>query len=207
MEMQSKLLRVLQERELNRVGSSKRIKLDVRFVAATNHNLAERVEKGEFRRDLFFRLNSGRIQIPPLRQQTTAIKHLAQLIIAHIAELKSSSFRYISHDARKILEVYQWPGNIRELHNVLERVLLLNNEETLSSEHLAFLGTEAGIPSKAVTPLSSETIILPEESLDLEVIVNVIIRKALKKFNNNKTQTAKYLCMSRGALRNKIANL
>ncbi len=207
LDMQPKLLRVLQERELYKIGGDKRIKLDVRFIAATNRNLHKEVKKGNFRGDLFYRLNAGKIDIPPLREQSHSIRHLAQLILIQLSEQKGKDFKYLDSDAVKLLESHNWPGNIRELHNTLERVMLLYNDNALKEKHLGFISGHQQQEEYGFPPLSADTIVLPEETLDFQEITNAIIRLALKKFNGNKSRTAEYLGMSRGALRNRVENL
>ncbi|MFW6276219.1 MAG: sigma-54-dependent transcriptional regulator, partial [Bacteroidota bacterium] len=128
LKMQPKLLRVLQERNFFRIGGSRPIKLDVRVLAATNKNLKLLVEEGKFREDLFHRLNTGWINMPPLRTQSEAIGPLAQMFLTQFAEIKNKQFRSISEESLRILENYDWPGNIRELRNLINRVTLLYNE-------------------------------------------------------------------------------
>ena len=200
MEMQPKLLRVLQERELYRVGGGKRIDLDVRIIAASNRNLQDDVKKGKFREDLYFRLNLGKIELPPLREQVEAIGHLAQLILIQLSESKGRLFRHISVESREILEKHRWPGNIRELHNTIERVLLLYNGDILLPEHLSFIGGDSNTDISTLPTLSLDNFVLPEDSFDIRALNTEVIMQALKKFNGNKTSLSVILCKSKNWL-------
>jgi transcriptional regulator with PAS, ATPase and Fis domain len=205
LEMQPKLLRALQEKEIYRVGGSKRIKLDIRIIVATNRNLRQCMEQGHFRKDLFFRLNLGRIYIPTLREQKESIVPLSQMFLSIFAEQKKRRFRFIHRDAMKILEDYPWPGNIRELRNTIERVIILNDEEELRGEHLDFLtldGREQQVEHG--TMIKPGQIALPPSGLNLPDLELEIIRKTLYKFNNNKTKAAEYLGISRHAIRTRL---
>ena len=207
LDLQPKLLRVLQEREMYRVGGADRVFLDVRLIAATNRNLEQLVAKGQFRQDLYFRLNLGLVQLPPLRQRREEIPHLAQMFLARLAEQKGRRFRYLSAEARQLLETYSWPGNVRELANALERVLLLYDEESVRPEHLAFLTQGALSPASGPSALSPDNFTLPDGNLDLEALNREILRRALEKFGGNKTQAAKYLGLTRSSMRKRAAKL
>jgi DNA-binding NtrC family response regulator len=207
LDLQPKLLRVLQEREMYRVGGGNRVHLDVRLVAATNRNLEQLVAKGQFRQDLYFRLNLGMVQLPPLRQRRPEIAHLAQMFLARLAQQKQSAFRYISPEARQMLEAYLWPGNVRELANVLERVALLYSEESIKPEHLAFITQGVATPATGAPTLKLDNFTLPEKELDLEALNREIMRRALEKFGGNKTQAARYLGLTRSSMRKRAAKL
>jgi two-component system, NtrC family, response regulator AtoC len=207
LDLQPKLLRVLQEREMYRVGGGDRVHLDVRLVAATNRNLEQLVTKGQFRQDLYFRLNLGLVQLPPLRERREEIIHLAQMFLARLSEQKGRKFRYLSSEARQILEVYPWPGNVRELQNVLERVVLLYDEESVRPEHLAFITQGAAAPASGKSVLKPDDFTLPEEGLDLDALNREILRRALEKFGGNKTQAARYLGLTRSSMRKRAAKL
>ncbi|RJP80445.1 MAG: sigma-54-dependent Fis family transcriptional regulator [Candidatus Zixiibacteriota bacterium] len=208
LDLQPKLLRVLQEREMYRVGGASRVALDVRLVAATNRDLGELAARGKFRQDLYYRLNLGLIQIPPLRERREEIPHLAQMILARLAEEKRRAFRYLSAEARALLTAYPWPGNVRELHNALERVALLYDEESVRPEHLAFLAVPgAALPADAAAPLAPDNFTLPEEGLDLDALNEAILRRALEKFGGNKTRAAEYLGLTRSSIRKRAAKL
>jgi len=207
LDMQPKLLRVLQQKEMFKVGGSEKIKLDIRIVFATNRNLKKMVEEKIFRSDLFFRLNTGRLFIPPLRERKEAILSFAQFFLEKYSQSRKRDFKYISKNAKILLNNYPWPGNIRELKNTIERATLLFNDIELKSEYLKLLYTDDSQIETGQKALKLGSIQLPEESLNIELLENEIVRKALKKFNNNKTHTADYLGISRSALRSRINKL
>jgi len=196
---------VLQEREIYRIGGQNRIRLDIRVICATNRNLEQEIIAGNFRQDLYYRLNLGRIFIPPLREQREAIASLAMFMLARFAERKNKRFKYIDHKAYEILENYEWSGNVRELQNVIERVVLLYDGEKLLAEHLDFLrsGTGASVASSAYV-LGEGSFSLPEDGLDIEGFEAEIVRKAYRKYGSNKSKTAEYLGLTRSALRSRL---
>jgi len=205
LELQPKLLRTLQEREMYRVGGLKKIKLDVRIICATNRNLARLVEEGRFRRDLFYRLNMCRIYIPPLRRMKEAIAPMAQMFLEDCAAKKKRRFRFLTREAVRVLEEHQWPGNVRELQNTIERVVLLYDDIEVRPEHLRFLTPDGNErPVSGGTPLKPGSLVLPPDGLDLEALVSEITRKALAMFNGNKSRTAAYLGITRSALRSRL---
>ncbi|HSU89518.1 MAG TPA: sigma 54-interacting transcriptional regulator, partial [Terriglobia bacterium] len=146
LETQVKLLRVLQEHEFEPVGSSQSVKVDVRIIAATNRDLHEAVLKGRFREDLFYRLNVFPIQVPPLRERTVDIPVLAMFFVSQFAQRFDKKIDAISQDAMTQLSSYSWPGNIRELQNIIERAVVLcrSNVLTLATELLPATGTGNG---------------------------------------------------------------
>jgi two-component system, NtrC family, response regulator AtoC len=203
-DLQPKLLRALQEREIYRVGGVKMIKLDVRIICATNRNLLHLVKEGTFRSDLYYRLDVGRIHVPPLREQRTAIAPLAQMFVERFSKEKKRRFRFLTREAANILENYTWPGNVRELLNAMERVVLLFDDTEVRPEHLNFL-TPAGSDLSVVgTPFDPNAVLLPPDRLDLREMEDVLIRKALAKFNGNKSKTAEYLGITRTTLRSRL---
>jgi two-component system response regulator AtoC len=212
LEIQPKLLRVLEERAIYRVGGLKKIELDIRVICATNQNLLQKIKEGRFREDLFYRLNVAYIKVPPLRERIEAIAPLAQLFLSQYAEKKNRRFRFLHRDAVKILEKYPWPGNIRELQNTIERVVMLYDDIEIRPEHLRFLTDSTGENQwYQRNPDISETgmlepgkFILPPDKLDLKTLEEEIVQKALVKFNGNKTKTAQYLGLTRSALRSKL---
>lgn len=189
LDMQPKLLRVLQQKEMFRVGGSKPITLDVRVIFATNRNLKQMVAEKTFRSDLYYRLNTGRLYIPPLRERKEAILSFSQIFLDQYSKKRGRKFRFISKEAKKLLQEYDWPGNIRELKNAIERATLLFNDLELKPEHLRFLHADE---NEQVTeqPIVPGRIVLPEDELNLEQIELEIVRKALKKFDQNKSKTA-----------------
>ncbi len=136
MNMQVKLLRVLEERRIRRVGGNKEIEIDVRIVAATNKNLEHLTEKGLFREDLYYRLTTMKIDIPPLRERTEDIPVLAEFFLNEICRQNNHSRCYFSEDAMKQLQTYSWPGNVRELQNIINRAFYLRTSERITEDDL-----------------------------------------------------------------------
>jgi len=210
LELQPKLLRVLQEKEFYRIGGKKRIKMDVRIICATNRDLRKEMEKKLFRPDLYYRLNTGKLFLPALRYRREEIKPMAQMFLNKFAAQKKRKFKLIEEEALEILKNYNWPGNIRELENAIERVVLLHDETELRKEFLAFILNQNGtaeeespenIPAEAPFRLIID---FPEEGLPLKEIVKTILNSSLKKFNGNKTRTAKFLGISLKTIYNKL---
>lgn len=154
METQIALLRVLQEREFERVGSSQPISVNVRIIAATNRDLKAAVAAGTFRLDLFYRLNVFPIQMPPLRQRVDDIPLLVEHLIERYAKKSGKVIRYVSKKTIETLQAYDWPGNVRELQNVIERAVVLCEGETLSVNE-AWLTLESPAPLASAAPLVS----------------------------------------------------
>ncbi|RXQ92163.1 sigma-54-dependent Fis family transcriptional regulator [Ancylomarina salipaludis] len=207
LDMQPKLLRVLQQKEMYRVGGNKAISLDVRVIFATNRNLKQMVAEKTFRSDLYYRLNTGRLYIPPLRERKEAILSFSQVFLDQYSKKRGRRFRFISKDAKKMLQEYDWPGNIRELKNSIERATLLFNDLELKPEHLRFLQADDSDFISSEQVLVPGRIVLPDDELDIEQLELEIVRKALKKFDNNKSKTADYLCITRSALRSRMNKL
>ncbi len=206
LEMQPKLLRVLQQKEIFRVGGVSAIPIDVRIVCATNRNLKDMVDEKKFRSDLYYRLNTGRLFIPPLRERPEAILSFAQVFLEKYARKRNRKFQFINAETQKLLTNYEWQGNIRELKNSIERATLLYDDIELKPQHLRFMQTDMQNDCSD-QPIELGRIILPEDSLNIEQLEIEIVRKALKKFNNNKTKTAQYLGISRSALRSRMNKL
>ncbi len=206
-EIQPKLLRVLEERSFYRVGGLKKIELDIRVVCATNQQLPQKVKSGEFRQDLFYRLNVGYMQIPPLREQREAVAPLAQMFLLDYAKKKNRRFQYIPKESVTILEGYPWPGNVRELLNTIERVVLLYDDIEVRPEYLRFLtdgGSGMSTSREEGGLLEPGKIRLPEHGFDLRELEHEIVEKTMLRFNGNKTRTAEFLGLTRSALRSKL---
>ena len=220
--VQSKLLRVLQERELERVGGNRTIKVDVRVIATTNRDLAQSVEDKEFRQDLYFRLNVVPIMVPPLRERQGDVMVLADHFLRRFARKHRCQVVEISEASKNILSAYPWPGNVRELQNVIERAVILSqDEERIEPDALglSIMPSKVSVPSISaeVAPTSFEE---PEaagapESADenppfsAEIISLASLEKqhilnALRSCGNNKTRTAEKLGISIRTLRNKL---
>lgn len=191
-ELQVKLLRVLQERELERVGDHHTVKVDVRVIAATNLDLEEEVRKGTFREDLYYRLNVVTINLPPLRSRREDIPRLIDFFLDRYNRENGRNLCKISREVLNTLLRYPWPGNVRELENIVERLVVLAPRDEITLEDL---------PSHLrATPAVEDVIPLPAGGLNLEAIEKELILKALKKFDWNQTQAARYLDISRKAL-------
>ena len=145
--IQAKLLRVLQERQFERLGGNKTLKVDLRILAATNKNLVEEIEKGQFREELYFRLNVIHIQLPPLRKRGKDIELLANFFLKKFRRSLNRSIQGFNSEALRAIQRYPWPGNIRELRNVIERAVLMGQGEFLEEEDLVLEGRLAQISS------------------------------------------------------------
>jgi len=207
LDLQPKLLRAIQEREIYRIGGLKKINLDVRIICATNRNLEDIVREKLFRSDLFFRLNMGRIHIPPLRERNDEIVDLAFFFLKKAAERKKHNFTSISDDADKILRKHQWPGNVRELENAIERVIFIYTGNEITADHLDFLRGKT-TRGKSDTNDSNKLVIrLPENSYSLLDAEKKVLQKALEVCRGNKTKTASYLGLSLSTFKRKLARI
>jgi two-component system response regulator AtoC len=197
--VQVKLLRILQEREFERLGSNKVKHIDVRVLAATNVDLRAALEQGTFREDLYYRLNVLPINIPPLRERKEDVPYLAGFFVKKLGKDLGSPVQSISDAAMQRLLEYHWPGNVRELENVLERSMVLANGSVL----------EAGDVKLDTAPAARFTVadnFLPEGTT-LDQYEQSIIREALKRANGNKSQAARMLGLTRNALRYRLSQM
>lgn len=201
--LQAKLLRVLQEKEVERLGGRKPIALDVRVLATTNRNLRESVSKGEFREDLLYRLNVFPLTIPPLRQRPSDIVPLARTLLARHWQ-GGVELPALTQSAEQRLMAYPWPGNVRELENVIQRALILMNDATLSDEHLIM---ETQIESMPMEMRVS----VPENDQSLmdgmRTVEDKLILKTLQEAKGSRKTTADRLGISPRTLRYKIARM
>ncbi|MDD2467217.1 MAG: sigma-54 dependent transcriptional regulator [Desulfobulbus sp.] len=195
-EAQVKLLRFLEEREFYPVGDSRKIKVDVRIIAATNKSLETLVQAGSFREDLYYRLNVARVTVPPLAQRRADIIPLALVFMHQFNQKFAKNFRRFDLQARNMLIEHSWRGNIRELKNAVERVVLMEDGDTILPEHLAFLGVVLHAP----LPRNTQSIRIPPEGLDLEKLNRDLIIQALELSGGNKSKAAKLLAISRPTL-------
>jgi DNA-binding NtrC family response regulator len=195
--MQVKLLRVLQDGSLERVGSSHSMRVDVRILAATNRNLEEEVEAGRFRRDLFYRLNVISIEIPPLRERQEDIPLLANFFMNKYGVLNNKKIQGLSPTVQRALAGYNWPGNVRELENVIERAVSLCQTATIEPVDL---------PPRIVSSLDTaiEQVTIPI-GCSLEEVEHLVIEKTLKKTKGDKKQAARMLGISLSSLYNRIS--
>ncbi|MGI6630583.1 MAG: sigma-54 interaction domain-containing protein [Bacillota bacterium] len=194
--LQAKLLRVLEEGEMFRVGGTEPVKVDIRVIAATNRNLKEQVKQGKFREDLFYRLNVINIELPPLRERSEDIVPLAECLLQKINRKMGKAIKGFSPGACRVLVLYQWPGNVRELRNCIERAVIMTEGEIITEHDLQF-----------ILPRESENIDF-ERLISLEAMEREMIKRALKQFGNTvegKKQAASVLKISLRTLYNKIS--
>jgi DNA-binding NtrC family response regulator len=198
-DLQVKLLRVLQEKELLRVGGTERVAVDARIVAATNHDLEKAVREGRFREDLFYRLNVIPILLPPLRQRRTDIPPLVEHFVN---KHRAGRQRHVSDEALKLLQAYDWPGNVRQLESVIERSLLLAENETIGREDLP-AEIRAGISaSRGVLGIE-----IPEQGIDIEAVERSLILRAIEKAEGNVSRAARLLGLSRRTLQYRLEKM
>ena len=190
--IQAKLLRVIQEREVVKVGSSQKVEVDVRIIAATNKDLAKEMSEGRFREDLFYRINVVPVHLPPLRDRTEDIPILAEYFLKNCSEKRKRNVTGISEQAMRSLQAYDWPGNVRELEHAIERAVVMANGEIIEPGDLLFYG---------LAQLTA-----PEVATDgqLARVEKTEIAKALKQFDGHKGKAADYLGINRKTLREKI---
>jgi DNA-binding NtrC family response regulator len=199
LELQAKLLRVLQEREFQRLGSSETIKVDVRVLAATNVDLAERVRQGKFREDLYYRLNVVPLAIPPLRERRRDVPLLVHHFIEKICRQEELPPREVTAEALQRLTRYDWPGNVRQLENAVETAI------ALSGDRRVLYPSDFPLPCATVPkPLaasSTPVIALPDDGLDFEATISrmelALLEQALRKSGGNKKQAADMLNLKR----------
>jgi two-component system response regulator PilR (NtrC family) len=203
--MQVKLLRVAQEKTIRPVGEAREETVDVRILSATHKNLADLVAQGQFREDLYYRINVIELRVPALRERGGDIGEIAEAILERLARRSNSSTAGISPEAIALLQTYPFPGNVRELENVLERALTLSTGGTIGPEHVRLRGSARPTAvDPASTPVADGGTALGSQ---LESIERDAIVKALEKTRYNKTAAAKLLGMSFRALRYRIKKL
>ncbi len=200
--IQVKLLRVLQEREFERLGGTKTLKVDVRLIAATNRDLRAALEQGTFREDLYYRLNVVPIDIPPLREHKEDIPDLVKAFIDRFSRESGKTVTGITQAAMRALIEFHWPGNVRELENIIERAVALSAGDEIDTAdiHLDFL------PS-AGRRTAEGSAAFPPPGLTLEQFEDEIIREALRRADGNKSQAARLLGLSRNALRYRLSKI
>jgi two-component system response regulator AtoC len=192
--LQSKLLRFLEEKTFKRVGGLADIRVDVRVIAATNRDLEEDVKAGKFREDLFYRLQVMPVPLPPLRERRGDVPLLTSYYIDRYNREFRKKVRGLTPEASKLLEQYQWPGNIRELKNAIERAMLLNERDRLEPDDFTTL-------TRSVAATSFK---LPPEGINLEEVERQLLLQALERANGNQTQAAQLLGINRDQVRYRI---
>jgi two-component system nitrogen regulation response regulator GlnG len=223
LDLQAKILRVLQEQEVTRIGGNQNIPVDVRIVAATNQSLVEKVRQKEFREDLYYRLNVVPITLAPLRERRDDIPDLANYFLSRSCAEMTVSPKRLTDDALSLLKAYSWPGNVRELENALKRAVILSNDPLLTIEDFGGL-----LPTREITQTGSQETSLEAlvdlklrssmngiEGLDkgdihamvLEQVERPLIRLVLEKCRWNQVKAADVLGINRNTLRKKISDL
>jgi transcriptional regulator with PAS, ATPase and Fis domain len=209
---QAKFLRVLQEREFQRLGGTRVVRTDARIVAATNRDLPRAIAQGQFREDLYYRLNVFAIRLPPLRERPGDVGPLSDAFVAEIGRGLGRPPAGISRDARTLLTEYAWPGNVRELRNILERAAILCDGGLITSEHLALNVAPAPVPLPAPPrinavgpPITKEAAPVPLAAAptvpgDLQALERTMIEQALHSARFNKSKAAKALGLTRQKL-------
>ena len=202
---QIKLLRILSERSLERVGSNTPVKVDVRVIAATNRNLREMVDAGTFREDLYFRLNVVKVEMPPLRSRREDIVLLANSFLDEFAKENQRPLKPLTDEALKLLLAYPWPGNVRELRTAIEHGVVMSNDPQIDVRHLPeFLLHPAASGRSAA---SSKNSLDDRAELNLNVLETNAIRAALAVSSGNRTHAAELLGLSRRTLQRKLREL
>ena len=192
--IQAKLLRVIQEREFMKVGSQKRIKLDIRIVASSNRDLKEAIKEGAFREDLYYRLSVVPIPLPPLRDRTGDVPLLVDHFLKLHSQKRNGRQRSVSKRALEMLSAYSWPGNVRELEHTIERILILEDCDVIEPEHLpAFISQRQG-----------EFQVFSEESFSLEELEKRYIQFVLRRTKGKRQEAARILGINRKTLTSKI---
>ncbi len=194
--MQVKLLRVLQERELTRVGGDEVIRVNVRVIAATNRNLLQDIAAGRFREDLYYRLNVVTLQLPPLRERREDIPLLAQHFLDHFTEINRKAIKGFTPQAMDRLLRYDWPGNVRELMNAVERGVVLSRSERLDETDLPLLAADEDSSGRMLMPLPGEA--------SLGEMEKTTILKTLEAAEGNKSEAARRLGITRRTLHQKL---
>jgi two-component system response regulator PilR (NtrC family) len=190
--MQVKLLRVLQERTLRRVGGTEEIPVDVRIIAATNRDLSEMVAENQFREDLFYRISVIPLELPPLRSRRDDIPLLADHFLMKLNSSMEKKIGRISDEALKKMETYDWPGNVRELENAMERAFILETSNEVSAQHLP--------ETVSTNPRIRTSATFPDEGFDLEAYVENLqksfLEEALRRTDGVQVKAAELLRMS-----------
>jgi DNA-binding NtrC family response regulator len=216
--LQAKLLRVLEEGVFRRVGGLKDVPLDVRVIAASNRNLKADSEAGRFRLDLYYRLSIIQIEIPPLRERGDDVLILAEYFIERFKEQMRKRTRGVTSEVAEIFRRYTWPGNVRELRNVIERVMILEDGDMITAAYLPrdLISEVTSDPAQETTADSSPPpaiaaagplVPLPAEGIPLDAVEMSLVRQALERSGGNQTRAAELLGISRGQLRYRLKKL
>jgi two-component system, NtrC family, response regulator AtoC len=204
--LQAKLLRVLEDKKIRRLGGTRLREIDVRIIAATNQDLREAIKARHFREDLFYRLHIVPIHLPPLRERPEDVIALSKYFLSEYAKKFCRSFKGLSNDSQALLLAYRWPGNVRELRHVIERICIMHDAEMLYPQHLPKELTLDSLDS--APPAIPFYFPVPQEGLNLDKMVGQftrhLIRKVMHMTDSNISQAAKLLGVPRGTLRYKL---
>jgi transcriptional regulator with GAF, ATPase, and Fis domain len=198
---QAKVLRVLQEKEFERLGSNGSVKTDVRILSATNRDLLEQMEKGLFREDLYYRLNVVTIHLPPLRERGEDVRLLSQFFLKKYSAEMNHRIKSLEPEAVEMLAGYHWPGNIRELENTIERAVVLADGEKITTNDLKLIFANRPYTRNIE---GNGQLILPEEGVDLDEVEKNFVVQALERTNFVQKEAAKLLNVSSRVLNYKI---
>lgn len=215
LDTQVKLLRVVENKSFRRIGGKKEIETDTRVIAATNKEMSEALAKGEFRRDLFYRLSVIELHIPPLRDRTGDILLLANYFLSRFIQKHNCGDKGFSEECKNILTDYHWPGNVRELRNTIERCVIMCPNESITPEYLPYdvTGVSGRIGRKSVIPGynghvngngNGQNHINIPVGVTMQEAERMLINKTLSSVNNNKSEAARILGFSRKTLHNKL---
>ncbi len=202
-DLQSKFLRVLETRKMRRLGGKIDLDFDVAVIVATNKDIKKAVAAGEFREDLFYRLNTFAVHIPPLRERPEDIPLLAQHFLNFFAlKYTKKDLKRFSPEVENAFAAYRWPGNIRELRNVIERCVVLETGDCVTTTHLPMemVGQAVAMEERR----NSLWIVLPEKGISLDAVEKDLVQQALVRANYNKTKAAKLLNVSYDTLRYQV---
>jgi two-component system response regulator PilR (NtrC family) len=207
--MQVKLLRVIQEKAVRPIGEQRETPIDIRILSATHKNLVDLVAESKFREDLYYRINVIEIRVPPLRERRNDIRPLAEAILARLEKRIGLTSLELSNEAWRALETYDYPGNVRELENVLERAVTLSGSGRVEAEHIRLRAVPRASSAPAASPASAHPQVEGSGALtdQLEHLERDAIIKALEQTRYNKTAAAKLLGVTYRALRYKIQKL
>lgn len=204
--IQAKVLRVIESRELERLGGTETIKVDLRIICATNKRLEDLVKQGKFREDLYYRISVFPINLPPLRERLEDIIPLSRYFLKRFSIKMGKSPISLTKDAEKILIQHKWEGNIRELQNVIERAVILCKGGVITPDHLPISLIRGLYPTKDKPQTSDNTVQfdIPPHGLSLDALEKQLVTQALEKSKNNKTKAAKLLGLTRGTFRYRL---
>lgn len=208
LEMQVKLLRVLQDKKFYRLGGSKEILVDTRVIAATNRDLWKEVERGAFREDLFYRLNVAAFKIPPLRERRDDVVLLVNSFIEEFNRKFNRHVHGITREAMEMIQRNPWKGNVRELRNVLERVVLVEADNVIQPDHLLFLRHNESSNTEKISAGGREFLLeIPPEGISVSKVLKSLILKTLEITGGNQVRAAKILGLTRSKLRYRMDQL